>query len=193
MIEVFIKRNNLNSKGVYDISSGSVTVKKGSCISQTVKTHFKNTKYDNLRNSLMSKGIIQDFKFTTDYKFDKPSPASSIVLGSITNGRIEWETIDGDNLNMLRNQISQDKIMINKDKLSYILEELYKKCDQIAENKISSIQERMILRLNESEENMLEDILSLKNDIQYIKKHARDKENILLAFSKLLDDFFSNK
>ena len=57
-INVFIEKNGLNSKGVYDTSDETILVLKGSVISNQITPHFKDSSYDVLRNDLIKGGII---------------------------------------------------------------------------------------------------------------------------------------
>ena len=59
----------------------------------------------NLRDELMSKGIIQDLCFTKDFLFNSPSTAAGVVMGRNANGLTEWKTQDG---NTLRDVLSTE-------------------------------------------------------------------------------------
>ena len=48
-----------------------------------------------LRNQLISSGVIVNYQFTTDYDFDSLSLAASIVIGRTANGYREWKDSSG--------------------------------------------------------------------------------------------------
>lgn len=88
----------LSTKGInayaQDID-GEFIVLKGSKISAdlTESGQKNNTYLQNLRPSLLEKGIIdsQTYVFVEDYKFNSPSAAAAIISGGFANGRTMWK------------------------------------------------------------------------------------------------------
>lgn len=66
----------------------------GSKISKETSEGFQSN-YANLRNLLISNGIIVGGTFVKDYTFTSSSAAASVVLGRSANGRKEWTLLDG--------------------------------------------------------------------------------------------------
>lgn len=56
----------------------------------------------NLRNQLISSGIIVNYQFTSDYDFESLSLAASVVIGRTANGYTVWK--DGSGLSFGENQ-----------------------------------------------------------------------------------------
>ena len=79
------------------ISSGGITVLKGSRISDDVAPYFKEQQksYYKLRQKLENDGTIVDKKFTRNYEFTAPSAASSVILGHNSNGKAYWKDDEG--------------------------------------------------------------------------------------------------
>ena len=78
----------------YPFDGECFVVKKGSRIAPDI-TEGLQQGYINLRNKLISTGIIIGNVFTSDYQFDSPSAAAAVVLGRSANGRKEWTKLDG--------------------------------------------------------------------------------------------------
>ncbi|UWD33914.1 GIY-YIG nuclease family protein [Mesomycoplasma molare] len=90
---LYCKGKDSNAKGF--ISQGGFTVVKNSIIASTITESMKKHSYFNLRNSLLSEGIINNNQFERDYEFKSPSAASSVVLGKSSNGNTDWKTSKG--------------------------------------------------------------------------------------------------
>lgn len=77
-------------------SPGGFTVCKGSVISKDITASFEisNKWYYQLRNQLISNGIIHDRVFQYDYEFSSASAAGSVVLGRTSSGNKEWKPIE---------------------------------------------------------------------------------------------------
>lgn len=59
----------------------------------------------NYRNKLYATGVINnDNQFVKDFVFTSPSYAACVVLGRSANGRIEWKTSTGKNINEVENE-----------------------------------------------------------------------------------------
>lgn len=75
-----------------------IVVLAGSEVRREVQSHL-SPRYRSLRDQLIASGVIQEtngkLKFSRDYLFSSPSQAAVVLLGSSTNGRKEWRTIDG--------------------------------------------------------------------------------------------------
>lgn len=78
----------------YPFDGESFVVKKGSRIAPEI-TEGLPQGYINLRNNLISTGIISGNIFISDYQFDSSSAAAAVVLGRSANGRKEWTKLDG--------------------------------------------------------------------------------------------------
>ncbi len=66
----------------------------GSKISKDVTEGFPQN-YNDLRNKLISEGVIRGGVFVNLYTFTSSSAAASVVLGRSANGRKEWALLDG--------------------------------------------------------------------------------------------------
>lgn len=69
-------------------------VKAGSTISADT-TPSCHGGYVDIRNDLITTGVIIDGTFTQDYAFDSTSAAAAVVGGRSANGPREWTTLDG--------------------------------------------------------------------------------------------------
>ena len=78
----------------YPVDNENFIVKKGSVISPTVTEGFPQN-YANLRDQLISDGVIVSDIFVADHSFSSVSAAAAVVLGRSANGRREWTKIDG--------------------------------------------------------------------------------------------------
>ena len=93
-IYFYCKGTDALAKGF--LSSGGFTIEKGSKVSSKTVKSFEGTAYYKLREKLISEGVINSsFEFSKDYEFKAPSAASSVVLGSASNGKDKWKTNDG--------------------------------------------------------------------------------------------------
>ena len=93
---LFIKATR-GANGVGQKTVEGFVVLKGSQIADSVTPSASST-ISNLRNDLISKGIIQDFCFVKDYLFNSPSTAAGVVMGRNANGLTEWKTKEGKTL-----------------------------------------------------------------------------------------------
>lgn len=82
-----------NASG-YPLKEDEFVVLKGSRISLDVTDGFQ-AGYLNLRNQLISDGVIVDGIFQSDYTFTSISAAAAVILGRSSNGRKEWTKLDG--------------------------------------------------------------------------------------------------
>jgi hypothetical protein len=94
-----IKRSSANAK--CKLTSEGIVVLAGSVIRKDVvpscPDYAKAVRKDNKENIDANSVLLKDFLFTT------PSGASSFVLGSPTNGNVEWKTEDGKSLKDIEN------------------------------------------------------------------------------------------
>lgn len=82
-----------NATGYLGDDSKFVVV-KGSTISRNI-TESCQKFYSDIRDNLITTGIVVDDVFTEDYAFDSPSAAAVVVGGRSANGPREWTTLDG--------------------------------------------------------------------------------------------------
>ena len=91
----------------YDTPQGFV-VQSGSAAANdevpSLKKHFPNV--SELRIDLLKSGVLispgSSLRFSQDYTFTSPSLASSVVLGSPSNGRLDWKDSSGRTLKELQ-------------------------------------------------------------------------------------------
>jgi len=100
-MKVYLNRRNggVEAKGIFDESTRSLTVLKGSRVSDQVhhteKFRGANT-IEALREKHVTNGVV-----TEDITFKSASTAANFVTGSSTNGLISWKTEDGVQLRAL--------------------------------------------------------------------------------------------
>lgn len=193
-LKVFIERNGLKSKGVYNTIDESITVLKGSQISESIAPHFKDSIYDVLRSELIRDGVIANFKFQRDYKFNRTSPASSVILGSNTNGKKEWIDEHHRDLNSIGMSEKRKDVKQNIDR-EEILKELFLICEKEAEDKIKKIENKIIERTYsniDDKDRMLEDIFKLRNEIDDIRKRVHSQDFMFEIVEKLWREYKKN-
>ena len=100
-VKVFLKTRKSQANGIYDTVSECIRVSKGSQVSKNLTKHFAGTQYETIRNDLVANEVISNDRFTKDYLFDSPSQASSVILGSNSNGKREWKTSEGISISAL--------------------------------------------------------------------------------------------
>lgn len=100
---LFIKAAR-GANGMGQETTEGFVVLKDSMVASSVTPSAAQT-IRNLREELMSKGIIQDLRFTRDYLFNSPSTAAGVVMGRNSNGLTEWKDPNG---NTLRDVLSRD-------------------------------------------------------------------------------------
>ena len=89
-------KSGTDAKGF--VSPGGFTVMKGSIVSENVLQSLidgQNAFYSQLRLRLVDDGIILGRIFQRDYEFSSPSAASTVILGSTSNGLKDWKTKEG--------------------------------------------------------------------------------------------------
>ena len=94
-MNVFLKRRNgdAEAQGIYDESTGTLTVLKGSKVSDQVHRtdKFRSANaIEETREKFVNNGIVKE-----DVLFKSPSTAANFVTGSSTNGLTAWKTKDG--------------------------------------------------------------------------------------------------
>ena len=82
-----------NATGI-PLEDDNFIVYSGSKISAEVTEGFPQS-YANLRNALITNGVIVNGVFVKDYTFTSSSAAACVVLGRAANGRKEWTLLDG--------------------------------------------------------------------------------------------------
>ena len=90
--ELFLSAKGIKASGYEE--AGGFVVRAGS---QAVKNEVASIHnyLSDLRKTLLSQRILKDagttYRLTQDYIFTSPSTAAGVLLGSATNGRIEWK------------------------------------------------------------------------------------------------------
>lgn len=97
-MKVYLKRarNNIEATGEYNIETKSLTVLKGSRVSDTIAytEKFRGARtIEKHRNGNVENGVLKN-----DMVFKSASTAANFVTGSSTNGLIAWKTEDGEEL-----------------------------------------------------------------------------------------------
>ncbi len=94
-------KGGADAQGIY--TADGFVVFKGSKARKTVVDSFKEDRFMNRRNALMSQGKLQDvgevLEFVEDVLFAAPSAASDMVLARSSNGWVDWILPDGRTLN----------------------------------------------------------------------------------------------
>ena len=92
---LYCKGQTASAKGF--ISSGGLTVLKGSRVSYKITSSFEShgKSYYRLRLQLENDGTIVDQHFTRNYEFNAPSAASAVIMGRTSNGNIDWKDMNG--------------------------------------------------------------------------------------------------
>ncbi len=80
------RKNRTKAIGDYDINSGSLTVKKGTIVSETVAEDKNSSTIKSLREAYTDEnGVLQE-----DLKFNSASAAASFVAGYSASGMVAW-------------------------------------------------------------------------------------------------------
>lgn len=97
-MEVYLKRRNssANAVGEYNLETGTMTVKKGSSISEDVcvSEKFRGAGPILKLREQHCKGII----VKEDVLFSSASTAANFVTGGSTNGLVAWRNSNGEKL-----------------------------------------------------------------------------------------------
>lgn len=109
-----VRRLFLSSKGVnaegYEDPSGFVVRAGSNAIKAAVPSLSPNIR--ELRSTLESKGILlpdgEFLNLSQDYAFSSPSSASSVLLGSSSNGRVEWKDANGRTLKSIQDAVVEN-------------------------------------------------------------------------------------
>lgn len=193
-MEINVKlKGKIKANGIYYPVSNTVTVQKGSMVRQKTAPHFIGSSQEYTREQLMKEGIISNFTFTRDYKFDSPSLASSVILGRSSNGHVDWIDNRGIELNSItkgkENTYTANKSTPTEQKIVY---DVILLCQQEADSKIDEITNKVRLRLKGSKENLYEDLTQYVNEIESIRENATTKDNVIRMFGKMLEEYMSN-
>lgn len=90
--ECVVPRHDVHAFAV--LKEGEMIVQAGSKVrSDWVGDRKLKTYYWTIFDSLLSKGIISDGRFTEDYAFSSPSAATAVVSGRSSNGRKAWKVV----------------------------------------------------------------------------------------------------
>ena len=101
-MEVFLvnKRGTVNAKGRYDEMTGTITVLKGSTISNNVSGGtFRSA--DTVQKLRSNPKQVKGTQVISDIVFKSASTAANFVTGSSTNGLLSWKNKDGISLKKL--------------------------------------------------------------------------------------------
>lgn len=189
-IKVYLKRLNKSCYGLYDTKDKTILVQEGSEISLTIANHFIKTGYFKKRNELFYSNIIDGNLFAVDYLFDKPSTASSIILGSNSNGNVEWVTTDG----KLLEELSDEEFVSyqDKDKLR-VINDLVMICKLDAEEELQKLKvefENLVNKISDNSE--LDRLIQLRDRISKLENWEPNldavKDKVTELYNKYLDD-----
>lgn len=97
-MRVYLKRarKNIEAVGEFNIETKTLTVLKGSRVSDTIAytEKFRGAKTIEKYRS----GNVENNILTVDMVFKSASTAANFVTGSSTNGLVAWKTEDGEGL-----------------------------------------------------------------------------------------------
>ena len=100
-MKVYLKRvkNNIEAIGEYDVETKTLTVLKGSRVSNSIAytEKFRGAKTIEKHR----KGNIENNVLKVDMIFKSASTAANLVTGSSTNGLVAWKTENGETLRNL--------------------------------------------------------------------------------------------
>ena len=104
-MEVFLKRKNnaVYAKGIYDPDTKTLTVLKGSIVSETV-AHTERFRGANTIDKYRDQ-YCQGRKVKQDVPLKSASTAANFVTGSSTNGLTAWKDANGNSIK----QLSEEK------------------------------------------------------------------------------------
>ena len=96
------------SDGVGEYTNEGFVIHKGSKGRIKTSDSFHGSSNERLRNLLLAEQILisddKELIFSRDYLFSSPSAASSVLLGRMSNGWVEWKSADGKTLDELKRQ-----------------------------------------------------------------------------------------
>lgn len=80
------RKNRTKATGEYDVNSGSLTVKKGTIVSETVAEYKNTATIESLRKAYTDENgvLLQDLEFSS------ASAAASFVAGYSASGMVAW-------------------------------------------------------------------------------------------------------
>lgn len=105
-VPLYCKARGANATG-FDTPRGFV-VKEGSLASKSETKSLADwfPSIVELRAEFVKTGVFEDigthYRFTQDYTFGSPSAASAVVLGSSSNGRVDWKDASGKTLKAIQ-------------------------------------------------------------------------------------------
>ena len=103
---LFYCRNSKGANATAYFRDNSIFVQAGSeCRLTLTDSGVSSTYISPKRNELINDGILKrkngKLIFTQEYKFESPSAASSVILGSPSNGWNDWKDSNGNSLDVL--------------------------------------------------------------------------------------------
>jgi hypothetical protein len=104
-MEFYIKKKDVQATIKW--LNNNAVIQKGSTAALELKSSFPKSLIE-LRKDLVHKGIMEasgeNYVFTIDYKCSSASRASSLVVGTSSNGKLMWKNEEGETLKkILRN------------------------------------------------------------------------------------------
>lgn len=104
--ELQVQAKGITAKG-YDSPQGFVVLKDSQAVSEEVPSLHHSV--SNFRKHLLASGVLTTqgslYVFAQDYTFTSPSTAASVILGRMSNGRIEWKDKEGQTLKDIQEQL----------------------------------------------------------------------------------------
>jgi hypothetical protein len=187
-IKVYLKRLNKSCYGLYDTKDKTILIQTGSEISLSIANHFVKTGYFKKRNELFLRNIVDGNRFIVDYLFDKPSAASSIILGSNSNGKVEWVTSDG---TLLEELSEDDMVSVFEEDKTRIIRDLVMMCKLEAEEEL---QKRRVefdnLVNNISDQSELNRLIQLRDRVHELEHWNPSLDAVLEKVKVLYNEHF---
>ena len=100
------KKSGYDAKGC--IVDDGFLVYQDSIVSDGIADSFKSKGYNNLRERLITEGIIKERVFTRDHLFSSYSAAASVIVGHNANGWLDWKDASGKNINSIMSSTQSD-------------------------------------------------------------------------------------
>lgn len=103
-MEVYLKKrkSGVTAVGEYDLETGTMTVKKGSTVSEIIHSDgkFRGAKSVARYRESYCEGVT----VTEDVVFKSASTAANFVTGRSTNGLIAWKNAEGRTLKEIKSE-----------------------------------------------------------------------------------------
>ena len=92
IVEFSARGRNITAIGYFPVVR-KFTVKKGGTIAPPKDSLLKNSRLRNLREKLVSDGVIKDNRLALDYEFASPSDAIAIIRGTAASNLRQWVSV----------------------------------------------------------------------------------------------------